>query len=912
MLFCHFKRKRSTKDFFHFCLEYGWHCSIEPQPALIAGEERLFSAFMKKRSSKIEWWLDALSLVAVLQYAGYRFLQSTMFTFYYSYIYKVVTLGLMLLFGGVRYLYKIASRLKTCADKKETMSFLLHCAGAWILALPFLYVGWVHDYKFLMLLPICCMCLYDMEAGKVFRSFFWVIGILLTATVLCSLSGTVRSITRTRAGVGASAAYGIINTTDFASYFIFLLLSIWCGIRNKGWAFSVSFALAAAALSYAAYLLADSRTVLCIGAFMAFLILWDCAADKTKKLRQINKGIQAFSIIAFPLMGFLVFFLTYSYAQQMPWAINIDHILSGRLKVTIDPYRMYGIQALGNDIKELYGRGGTLLSFSWSSGYGYIDVAYAMVAIRYGWVVSAVLTGLWVWMTAMAIRKGSNRVALAMMVLAFHAFSEARILDINYNIFLVMPFCAFTKKEEAESKKAVWSSVAAGAAVAGCVFLALPYLVSWLRTFFASQGWNSGTKQLNALIICVGIAALSMLLWKTLSSMVISEKKMKAALAFGCVVLITVVGALLINDRINREVQRQTERLNGEEKIIRLVQEAATQPVYAAEPSELYIRRYGGFSNHVSSTELIRTGTVFTDADVEVLSIISAGGVYTQISDDTGVYTFDQAVVAALANEGYEWTPGYVSVRNVNLKDAGLFNNMKADGSLTLMGPTRIVTANMETDQFSGQYVVEFKLSELQGTTEDPVAVLEVMGESDKVLIDRAELKASDFENGQNAKSIKYSINGTPNISYAISVPEGISVSVDDINWRRLPQEKTAGAELQEDGHIILTTNKPDNRFSLIHFQLLSAAKQYLCSFGSGEITGLKTGDYVHNYPSGLYYLLLKGNTNSADEWIRQMVYLNEGDRIHYSYYLEELTSDHIVIYDLKVEKQASNEESQL
>ena len=147
----------------------------------------IFARGIDKRQ-RIEWIMDALSLGAVLQYCAYRFLQSTMFVIYYSQTYKLLTMALLLVFGGIRYICVLVKKWKRTDEKEEKVWFLLRCVGVWLLALPFFYVGWKHDYKFLIFLPICCMCLYDMEAEKILKSFAFVIGTMLIATVVCCLS----------------------------------------------------------------------------------------------------------------------------------------------------------------------------------------------------------------------------------------------------------------------------------------------------------------------------------------------------------------------------------------------------------------------------------------------------------------------------------------------------------------------------------------------------------------------------------------------------------------------------------------------------------------------------------------------------------------------------------------------------
>ena len=40
------------------------------------------------------------------------------------------------------------------------------------------------------------------------------------------------------------------------------------------------------------------------------------------------------------------------------------------------------------------------------------------------------------------------------------------------------------------------------------------------------------------------------------------------------------------------------------------------------------------------------------------------------------------------------------------------------------------------------------------------------------------------------------------------------------------------------------------------------------------------TIEYVSEYPTGLYYLVIRGNTNLADEYVSSLIYLEEGSRI--------------------------------
>ena len=450
---------------------------------------------------RLEMILDALALGAVIHYAVFRFLQNSMFTFYYSDLYKSITLLLLVFLGGIRFLYIILIKFWQTAQPQRQSFLLLRCAFFISLSIPFFLVGWMHDYKMLFFLPFAALCLYDMDAGKVFRVFAFTIGTLLAATVLCCLAGAVKNVVM--AEKGFTGSFGTINTTDFASYFSFLLVTAWCIIKSKKWYASVLFAVFSFAVSFFVFRLTNSRTVLTIGLLTVLLALWNCLEDnvhmKKKKLGWLSKGMDWVSVLAFPLIGAFTVFLVMSYGRQLPWAIQVNEALSGRLSVTWTPYQTYGIHPLGNSIDSMLGFGRTQMS--WVLGYSYLDIAYAMLAIRYGWVITGIVAGLWMWMTARAIKSGQKRIALAMVIIAAHAFSEARFLDINYNIFLVMPFCSFSSdrdkvsllQEQTEKQKLNWFPCIACAVLSGIVYLVLPTALSWLRTFFALMGWNSGT-----------------------------------------------------------------------------------------------------------------------------------------------------------------------------------------------------------------------------------------------------------------------------------------------------------------------------------------------------------------------------------------------------------------------------------
>ena len=682
--------------------------------------------------------------------------------------------------------------------KERAKKYVMHVVSAWILALPFFYVGWRNDYKVLIFMPVCCMCLYNMESKKILKSFFALISVLLGATVLCALAGSVRNLTWPN-GERFIAAFGTVNTTDFSAYVLFLLIVAWCCRKTHKWYIDLFHAFISVCLVFFVWLHTDSKTsLICCGLFL-FFILWDSLEEnvlsRNNSLKHLRKSIEWLCILSFPIIIILLSWLTKQFGQQDPIALKVDDLSSGRLSVTWQPYIDYGVHAFGNKITSAHGWGGTVFA-AWGTGYGYIDVAYAMMAIRYGWIITGIITALWIMMIVKAFRSDNRRIAFVLVILAVHGFSEARILDINYNIFLAMPFCSFLSKQEKplpeirsirERERSVFCfRVLSGIVITGIVIWMCPRILSMLRTFFSVLGWNAGVNANKSLLFCIAFILIVLLLWKG-TILIWTCRSVKKVIPLTLSVLLIIGGIIAVNGTIEKErIERETI-LAEEKKAVDLVQEKASLPVYAAEPEEIFQRTFGGFSNHVFSTNELGSmprGSIFTDQQVEALGITAWGGQYTQISERTGLYTFDEAVIDALAEAGYEWTPYYSGIRRINLEDVGLFNGLNL--GKPLRGPIEIVTENSKLDQ-GGTIEVVFRLSSKYTNIEEAICILRVLADDGERVLMEKPLHPEDFDpNGQCICSMVYTIGITPKVTYSIYISEGVEMTIQEISWKQV------------------------------------------------------------------------------------------------------------------------------
>lgn len=756
------------------------------------------------KNQPVQKLIENASIASVLHYAVFRFLQSTTFSFVYTDVYKTITLLLLVTIGGLHYICLAGGKYLEAQSRNKKKSIALEIIRIIFLSIPFVIVGWKNNYKFLIFLPFCVLCLYKVEHRKICRLFCLTIGIMLASTVICALAGSVRNIVSPSGHVYAS--YGIINTSDFASYFVFLLLAGWCSKqKNHSRSRAFLFPVFSLLIITIVYVLTGSKTSLICGAMIVFFCIWDIFEDQHMQTSHFfnitRKCCDILSIAAFPLLMALVCILVYLYSQQIPWANNINQILSDRLRITYEPIKMYGIHPFGVQIESMHGNGATIIPASgWSSGYSYIDIGYAMLFIRYGWILAVEVTCIWVWMSLCAIRTGNRKVAIALMIIAFHAISEARILDINYNVFLVLPLCTMETNAQKRvaleiSKEKKWPRYV----ITTCICLGLcfcfPGLLSWLRTFFYLKNWNAGTNAIYALILCVILILFMLGGWKSVN-MIIQQAciNRRKVLLFGSMCLTAIIVTFsIMNVTIEKGLKDQSTRLDAEEKIIKEIQEKATLPVYVAEQSELYNRRYGGFDNHVFSTEELPRepkGTMIADSSIDAQAITWSKGLYTQLSEWSGIYTYDPSIIDLLREKGYTLKPFYTGWKIFNLYEVAKHNGRTPTNRLVLQGPCELITKDMEVDQFGGTYQVRVKLTLLSSEETLPnstVVQFNILGDAGEITILSKEIYKGEFsENGDFECIINYTIKSTPKVGFGLSVANNCVIAVNEIECRRV------------------------------------------------------------------------------------------------------------------------------
>lgn len=122
--------------------------------------------------------------------------------------------------------------------------------------------------------------------------------------------------------------------------------------------------------------------------------------------------------------------------------------------------------------------------------------------------------------------------------------------------------------------------------------------------------------------------------------------------------------------------------------------------------------------------------------------------------------------------------------------------------------------------------------------------------------------------------------------------------------------QNTQGARIDEDGAISFKTDIERNHFNVVRFRLRDAVTEKdLLYFGDIRETGVASGEYLHELPSGIYWLDFRGNANITGEYISSLVYLAEGETLYYKYCVDEFREKSLHVSDFYIGKAKWNDD---
>lgn len=781
----------------------------------IKDEERKMSEKANTGKGTILGIMEWIAVFAVIHYCFFRFFEATTFYFDFTDTYRTITFALIVGIGLLRLISGLWMDFRDAETGEERRKVILKGTLALLAAIPCVLIANRYGYTFFAYLPFTAYCLYGIDAEKVLKAFTLSIGIILLCTIVCSLTGAIQNYLYLSEKGKLRGSYGIAFPTDFASYLVFQFLFFWSFQKKQAWWHTTLFVFLGLVMCWICRTYPHSDTSTILSLVCVFMVLYDAldhaALSRHKGACWLSKLGEGAVTWAFPILGIVFFGLVWLYSQGNSIAIQINQWMSGRLSMAWQHFLKYGLNALGA-LTPQNGFGHSLIH---TENYEFLDCTYGLILIRYGWILTILLAVLWVWMTRKAYKTGYRRLALAMAVIALHSISEHHFTELNFNILLVMPLCAFGIKSKKQSTKVdkqsfspAWVPWITALVVGAIAALLMPRWFSWLRALFVLEGWNGGGLQsLFALLFCLVCVGIIILVWYVLSCLVcawIREKKAPLLMMLGVLTVFVGVGVVVsFTDEMIRDGADQVQdRIAADTEAVETVLMSAKEPVYGGEIEEIYKRNFNGFSDHVfSDMELGRgaKGTMLLSHDDEGYQLINTGAKYTELSPYTGLFTYDEAVMEALQEKGYRFHGYFSAEQEVNLAELGPLNGLgiAESGELMLWGEAHSLIHGPYYDQFSGDYQATFdlQLRDLKIRTETPVrevCTLRVSTLWGQNIRAEKNIYASDFdEDGHFSVSLDYNVGDTRGIEYLVFCRDDIAVWIDRITVKKAPASDT-------------------------------------------------------------------------------------------------------------------------
>lgn len=254
--------------------------------------------------------------------------------------------------------------------------------------------------------------------------------VLTVITVASAAAGVIDNLTIPRPG-GYAYAWGFSYSNELSARITYILLTyMWLERRR------LSLARHCIILfwSLLAFAVTDSR--------LGLVILLAAQASVAMWVRGSRRGPEPYRAVmralplSAPVWAAVSLILMVTFSSSNSFMRLLDNMMSGRLALANEGYRLYGVTLLGQSV-ELRGWGfGRVL---WFEDYFYLDNSYVNILLRFGALTLAVaVVAMWAG-ARRAWRASDGVLVIVLSAVATASMVNEHLLDLAYNVFLLVP-----------------------------------------------------------------------------------------------------------------------------------------------------------------------------------------------------------------------------------------------------------------------------------------------------------------------------------------------------------------------------------------------------------------------------------------------------------------------------------------
>lgn len=285
---------------------------------------------------------------------------------------------------------------------------------------------------------------HGIDFKKIARVWLAISAAALAGTMVLALTGVIENLVYYR-GVHRRMAFGILYPTDFAAH-VFFLAAGWAWLRERRIALWEIAAIAG--LGVFCLVFCDARnSVICLfllAAGLLYLKLRRREARKRGGAYEPLRPIQWLLTASAPVLAAGMILLSRFYDGESGFMSALDRGLSGRLALGHQAFLLYPVRLFGQEV-PMVGLGGTTEPVA---EYFFLDSSYMNILFCFGLVVLLCVLGTMVLSALREKRAGAWERLGLLAVVALQCMVEHHLLELGYNLFLLLPLAATDEKQK--------------------------------------------------------------------------------------------------------------------------------------------------------------------------------------------------------------------------------------------------------------------------------------------------------------------------------------------------------------------------------------------------------------------------------------------------------------------------------
>lgn len=333
--------------------------------------------------------------------------------------------GLLIIYTIIKYAYTRNSAF----DKKELFLVL-------VLLVAFVFASFNNGYTELLDIVFLIIGAKNFNYIHILKLYLLLKVPLIIATMLGSQLGIIENLVYNQNG-RIRVSYGFIYPTDFAAQ-VFFVIIVWILVRQ----IQISFVELVVILIISGFLLVncDARcSVISIILSVAGVLVLKIV-KRIKIAEDISiffqKSICTLTVIMPYICSVFMILMCRFYNPQNTFMAIFNEVTSQRLKLGKKTFDNFDVKIFGQYI-EMVGNGGTTQK---PIDYTFIDCSYINILMRFGLVTFIAVIFL---LNYIAIKYWKNAFILyILMLVCIHSIMEQHLLDMQYNILVLLPFCS--------------------------------------------------------------------------------------------------------------------------------------------------------------------------------------------------------------------------------------------------------------------------------------------------------------------------------------------------------------------------------------------------------------------------------------------------------------------------------------